>query len=69
MPEQHDDQVKRGRPRIEDERALRSIVSVSVPLHVHDRLIRLAERRGTSVSALARDMITCRLGVMAQTTA
>lgn len=58
----------RGRPRLEDDRALRSTVSVSMPAPLHDQLIRLAERRGTSVSALARAIITLRLGVMAQTT-
>lgn len=51
------DDQKRGRPKIADEQALRSCVTVSLPAPVHDRLIAMAVQRQTSVSSLVRLMI------------
>lgn len=45
---------KRGRPRV---REPRSSVSTWIPARHHDRLIRLANRRGESVSATVRQVI------------
>lgn len=45
---------KRGRPRAQEPR---SSVSTWLPARHHDRLIRLANRRGESVSATVREVI------------
>lgn len=52
--------VRRGRPSLGDA-ALRSNVSVCLPEPLHDRLIRLANERGVSVSQVVRQMILAHL--------
>lgn len=47
-------QRRRGRPRVQDPL---SRVSTRIPTRHHDRLIRLANRRGESVSATVRDVL------------
>lgn len=51
---------RRGRPRVPDDQACRSLVTVALPTAVHDRLIEIAHRRGDSVSAVVRRLITQR---------
>jgi hypothetical protein len=47
-------QRKRGRPRVQDPL---SPVSTRLPTRHHDRLVRLANRRGESVSETVRQVI------------
>jgi hypothetical protein len=47
----------RGRPRGSRVREPRSSVSTWLPARHHDRLIRMANRRGASVSATVRDVL------------
>jgi hypothetical protein len=49
---------KRGRPRVPEPR---SAVMTWVPVHVHDRLIDLAQRYDMSVSAVLRRVIVLSL--------
>lgn len=46
---------RRGRPRAEQQ-SLR--VSAWIPTHEYDRLVKTANRRDQSVSALVRDLLT-----------
>lgn len=47
----------RGRPRVDEDRALKSTVTVSVTAPEHDWLIRQARQQETSVSGLLRGLI------------
>lgn len=49
---------QRGRPRVEEPG---STVSTWLPKSEHDRLIAIATRRGDSVSAIVRRLLTVRL--------
>ena len=48
----------RGRPKVEEPRAA---VSTWLPANEHDRLIQLANKHETSVSALVRHLLKLRL--------
>lgn len=52
--------LRRGRPPLGED-ALRSSVSVSLPVRVHEQLITIANRRGVSLSKLLRDLILARV--------
>lgn len=45
---------KGGRPRVDEPK---SFLSVRLPVRQHDRLIKLANQLGVSVSSVARDLL------------
>jgi macrodomain Ter protein organizer (MatP/YcbG family) len=51
---------RRGRPSL-GEQAMTSIVSVSLPSLLHDRLIAMANKRGVPLSKMVRQMILAHL--------
>jgi hypothetical protein len=52
---------RRGRPPLRDDEALRSFVTVAVPVPVHDRLIEVARMNRVSVPEFIRDLIISKL--------